>query len=330
MEIGNKFVDRKSPCFIIAEIGINHNGDVSIAKDLIDIAVEVGADAVKFQSFIPEDLYSSIACPQGIELLNKYKLSFKDQKALFKYAKSKDIIFLSTPFEFKSAAFLNELGVDAFKIGSGEINYFEFLEYVAKFQKPMIISTGSCNLSDIEKARDVIISTNNTDLAVLHCVSAYPAPDVALNLRAIDTLLKAFPFITIGYSDHSEGTEAAIIACTMGARIIEKHFTLDKNMDGPDHKASADPDEFKQLVKSIRRTEFMLGNGVKEKQNEETRYTRSLIITKDIEQGEIIKSENIIAGRPSGGLDPYFKSIIAGRKATRKIKKDELISLDMI
>lgn len=330
MKLGEKFIDKNSPCFIIAEIGINHNGDTKLAKDLIKIAKEIDADAVKFQSFIPEELYSSSACPQGIELLNKYKLTFEQQNELFEYARSQNIVFLSTPFEFKSAEFLNGLGVEAFKIGSGEVNYYEFLKYVASFKKPMIISTGSSNLADVEKARDAIYATGNTDLIILHCVSAYPAPDVALNLKALKTLQQAFPYSLIGYSDHSVGIEAAVIATTLGARVIEKHFTLDKNMEGPDQKASSDPEEFKVLIQAIRRTEKMLGNGVKEKQNEETRYTRSLMATRNILAGELIKAEDIVASRPPGGIDPEFKYLFVGRKAVKDISKDDLLFLDMV
>lgn len=330
MEIGNKYIEETSPCFIIAEIGINHNGDVSIAKKLIDQAAEIKVDAVKFQSFIPEDFYSSTACPEGIELLNKYKLTFEQQKELFDYTQKKGLIFLSTPFEFKSAKMLNELGVEAFKIGSGEINYFEFLKYVAAFNKPMIISTGSCDFSDIEKARCAIYSTGNTEIAILHCISAYPAPAEALNLRAISTMKQAFPYSVIGYSDHSEGIEAAITAVVLGAKIIEKHFTLDKNMEGPDHKASSDPKEFKTLVNAIRKTEKMMGNGVKEKQPEETRYTRSLMVIRDIQQDEVIQADDIIAARPPGGIDPEYKNIFVGRKAVTALKKDTLLTFDMI
>lgn len=330
MEIGNKYIEENSPCFIIAEIGINHNGDISIAKKLIDKATEIGVDAVKFQSFIPEDFYSSTVCPEGIELLNKYKLTFEQQKELFEYTKKQGLIFLSTPFEFKSADMLNELEVNAFKIGSGEINYYEFLEYVAAFKKPMIISTGSCDFSDIEKARCAIYSAGNTEIAILHCVSAYPAPVEALNLRAITTLKHAFPYSVIGYSDHSEGIEAAITAVVLGAKIIEKHFTLDKKMEGPDHIASSDPEEFKSLVKAIRKTEKMMGNGVKEKQPEETRFTRSLMVTRDIKQGELFNTEDIIAARPPGGLDPEYKCIFIGHKAALNIKKDTLLTFDMI
>ena len=330
MNIGNKIIDSQSPCFIIAEIGINHNKDICLAKKLIDIAKEINADAVKFQSFIPEDFYSSKFCPEGIELLNKYILTFDQHKELFDYCKKKDIIFLSTPFEFKSAKMLNELGVDAFKIASGEINYFEFLKYIAAFNKPMIVSTGSSSLSDVEKAKESIYNAGNHNIAFLHCVSAYPAPDEALNLKAIQTLKCAFPSIPIGFSDHSTGIEAAITSVVLGANIVEKHFTLDKNMDGPDHIASSDPDEFKAMIDSIKRVERMLGDGVKRKQSAETRFTRSLMSIRDIKEGEEIKYDDIVAARPPGGLDPDQKHLFVGRKAVRFIFKDELLNLDMI
>lgn len=330
MQIGNKSVDSNSPSFIIAEIGINHNGDIALAKKLISIAAKIKADAVKFQSFIPEELYSSTACPEGIELLNKYKLTFEQQQELFHFAQSKNILFLSTPFELKSAKMLYELPVAAFKIGSGEINYYEFIEYIAKFDKPIIISTGGSNLSDVERAKAAVFSTGNTNVVIMHCVSSYPAKDEHLNLNAITTLKQAFPDCIIGYSDHSVGIEAPIIATVLGAKVIEKHFTLNKDMKGPDHKASADPLEFTQMVSAIRRTELMLGSGIKERQPNEGRYTRSLIATKDIKEGEIIQDEDVIASRPSGGLDPDMKYLFLGRKALRDINKDELLNFDMI
>lgn len=330
MEIGRYTIDKASPCYIIAEIGINHNGNINTAKELISIASNLGANAVKFQSFIPEDFYSSIACPEGITLLNKYKLSNEQHKELFDYCKVRKIDFISTPFEFESAKMLDKLGVPAFKIASGEINYYEFLKFVANFKKPMIISTGGSYLSDVEKARDAIYSTGNRDLAILHCVSAYPAPDEALNLNVIKTLKQNFPFDIIGFSDHSVGCEAAVIAVTYGAKIIEKHFTLDKKMEGPDHQASADPKELEQLITGVRRAEKMFGSGVKEKQSQELRYTRSLMFTRSIPKGEEIKDEDIIAARPPGGLDPEMKQIFIGRKTAKDVKKHELVSFDMI
>lgn len=330
MLIGTKEITETSPTFIIAEIGINHNGDIKLAKELITIAARLKADAVKFQSFIPEDLYSSISCPEGIELLNKYKLTFEEQKELFNFAKKENILFLSTPFEFKSAEMLNKLNVPAFKIGSGEINYYDFLEYIALFKKPMIISTGGSSLSDVEKARGKIRNSGNKDIIILHCISNYPAEDERLNLKAINTLNTAFPDCIIGFSDHSKGIEAAIIAVTLGAKVIEKHFTMDKSMIGPDHMASSDPNEFEDLIKAIRRTEKMLGNGIKKRQPNEGRYTRSLIATRNISSGEIITSDDIVASRPSGGLDPEQKSIFVGRKAVKNIIKDQLLSLEMI
>jgi sialic acid synthase SpsE len=330
MKIGQFEIGENKPCFIIAEIGINHDGNIDKAKELISIASNTGASAVKFQSFIPEDLYSAEACPEGIELLNRYKLSFEDQQYLFDYAKLLGILFLSTPFEFKSAKMLADLGVEAFKIGSGEINYFEFLEYIAKFDKPVILSTGGSSISDVDKALGTIKNVTSADVAILHCVSSYPAKPEDLHLRAINTLRHTFPDSIIGYSDHSEGFEAAIAAVTLGARIIEKHLTYDKNADGPDHKASASPEEFHQMVKSIRQVEKMLGSSEKKRQLSEIKFTRSLTIKREIKKGEEIKEEDIVACRPSGGLAPVLKYIFSGRKASRDIKKDELASFDMI
>lgn len=330
MFIGNREISEHSPTYIIAEIGINHNKDVEIAKRCIDKAKEIGADAVKFQSFIPEKLYSPISCPEGIELLNMFRLTEEMHKDLFSYCQKRDIPFISTPFESDSAKLLNDLGIPAFKIASGEVNYYDFIKEVASYQKPIILSTGAACLGEVEKAHNTILETGNTDIVLLHCVSAYPAIPAMINLKAIKTLKKAFPDSIIGFSDHSAGVEAAIMAVSFGAKVIEKHFTLDKTMEGPDHQISADVEEFQQLIKSVRKAELMMGNGIKKRQDGEGRFTRSLASTRAIPHGHTIQSTDIVALRPGGGIDPEYKRLFVGKTATRGIQKGELLEWDMI
>lgn len=330
MKIANKLIDNNNPCFIIAEVGVNHNGDMALAKELIKLASILKADAVKFQTFIPEDLYSKVVSPQGIDFLKPYQLSKEQHIELMKYAEENKIIFISTPFDFKSAEMLYELNVPAFKIASGELNYLEYLEFIARFNKPMIISSGKGSLGNIEKAKNAIFNTGNKELAILHCVSAYPAEDSSLNLNVLTTLKQAFPDCVIGYSDHSLGIEASIVATVLGAKIIEKHFTLDKSLHGPDHKASADPAEFEKLVEAIRRAEKMLGKTKKEAQPCELEINRSLVFTRNMKQGELIKSDDIIAKRPAGGLSPEIKHFFVGKSIIKDVQEDQFVSFDLI
>ncbi|MEA3321199.1 MAG: N-acetylneuraminate synthase [Bacillota bacterium] len=337
MKIGNRYIGEDSATFIIAEAGVNHNGSIDIAKELIDAAATAGADAVKFQTFNSEKLASKFVQQakyqkentgieeSQVEMLKRLELSYKDHILLKRYCEKKGIEFLSTPFDIDSAKFLKGLGVDAFKIGSGDLNNIPYLIELDKLGLPVLLSTGMSNLSEIEESVSVL---KESDFALLHCTSNYPTPYEDVNLKAIQSLKRVFLKI-VGYSDHTNGIEISIAAVTLGAKIIEKHFTLDRSMPGPDHKASLEPNELKKLVESIRNTEKSLGDGIKRCMPSEiaTREVarKSLVVTKDLEPGDILTDDTVTIKRPGNGLEPKYYSIIKGKSIKRSIKKDEVI-----
>lgn len=340
IKINDRIVGDREPCFIIAEAGVNHNGDVELAKKLIDVAEEAKVDAIKFQTFKTENVVTKDA-PKAYyqikntgsnksqyEMLKELELKEEDFKELYRYARKKGIIFLSTPFDFESADFLDELGIPAFKISSTDLTNLPFLEYVAEKGKPVILSTGMGTLGEIEEAIDTIKNTGNNEIVLLHCITNYPADFESLNLRAIQTLREAFK-LPVGFSDHSLGIYAPIVAVALGAVAIEKHFTLDKNLPGPDHKASLDTRELKEMVKWIRSIEKSLGDGIKRPTPEEEEIKkvarRSIVAKVNIPKGTVITEEMITFKRPGIGLSPkYYKEII-GRRARRDINIDEMI-----
>ncbi|MCW7999959.1 N-acetylneuraminate synthase, partial [Clostridium sp. cpc1] len=259
--------------FIIAEAGVNHNGNIDIAKKLVDAAVEAGVDAIKFQSFKAGNLvtksakkaeYQKETTGNGnqFEMLKKLELSYKEHIILKKYCEEKGIMFISTPFDFESADLLEKLNIPLYKISSGDLTNIPLLKYIAKFNKPMIVSTGMANLGEVEIAVNAIKEGGNDKITLLHCTSNYPTACEDVNLNAILTLKNAFK-LPVGYSDHTIGIEIPIGAVAMGTKVIEKHFTLDKNMEGPDHRASLEPNELKEMVKNIRNIEKAFGNGIK-------------------------------------------------------------------
>jgi len=330
-----------SKVFIIAEAGVNHNGDIRLAYKLVDAAKEAGADAVKFQTFKAENVVSKIAEKaeyqekttnseeSQYEMIKKLELSFEDFVKIKDYCDKKGIIFLSTPFDYESVDFLESL-VPLYKIPSGEIANLPFLEYIAKKGKPTILSTGMSTLGEVEEAVKTIINVNSSlPLVLLHCVSSYPAKYEDVNLKAILTLKEAFK-LPVGYSDHTLGIEIAIAAVSLGAKVIEKHFTLDRGLPGPDHKASLEPDELRAMVKAIRNVEKALGNGIKKPTQNEHEVMkvarRSLVAARDIRAGEIIKKSDILIKRPGTGIPPKFKEIFIGMRPTRDIKKDNPFS----
>ena len=340
----NIFKIFKNPTFIIAEAGVNHNGDVDVAKKLIDAAKEAGADAVKFQTFKAENIvvknaekakYQKVIAKEETqyEMLKKLELSDDDFKDLADYARKKDILFLSSPFDEESTDLLYELDVPAFKIGSGEITNFPLLKYIAKKEKPIILSTGMSSLGEVEEALNVIKSEGIEDVILLQCVSNYPARIEDVNLRAMETLKQSFK-IPVGFSDHTLGITASIAAVASGACVIEKHFTLDRNLPGPDHKASLEPDELKEMVKAIRDVEKALGDGIKRPTKDEVaikRVARRSIVAKiDILEGAIITEEMLEVKRPGTGIPPKYMDMIVGRKAKENIKGDEIIAMGMI
>lgn len=332
--------------FIIAEAGVNHNGDLELAKRLVDVAVAAGANAVKFQTFIPEDVASKNAglapyqkanmCDSNIsqfEMIRRLALSFDEFRELKIYCDRAGIIFLSTPFDYGSVDFLYSLGVPLFKVPSGELTNHRFLRYVAAKGRPLIISTGMATLGEIEDAIEIVKETGTKDITLLHCTSAYPAPYEEINLRAIITLKQAFGF-PVGYSDHTLGIEVAVAAVALGAGIIEKHFTLSRDMEGPDHRASLEPDELVALVRAIRNVEKALGDGKKHPTPTEKEVMkvarRSLVAAQFIAAGEVITEEKLAIKRPGTGISPQMWSVVVGRRARVDIPADTPITWGMI
>lgn len=342
IKISNKLIGGQEPCFIIAEAGINHNGDISIAKKMIDLAINCGVDAVKFQTFTAKEFVSNESemfeyKSQGkkvkeseLKMFERNEFSQEEWKEIANYCKKRKIIFFSTPQNISNLELLLKIGVPAIKVGSDDLVNLPLLEEYSKKGLPMIISTGMAYLSEVDEAVRTV-RKNNKDLAVLHCVSSYPAEFEELNFKKIETLKKAFPECVIGYSDHSSGVTANIIATALGAKIIEKHFTLDKNMPGPDHWFSADPKELKELVQGIRNTEKALGSSEIKPTESEAKMRapahRSITAAKDIKKGELLTKEKIVVKRPGTGILPKFIPFIIGRKAKQDIKKGELIAL---
>lgn len=340
IQIENTLIGLNQPCFIIAEAGVNHNGNINLAKKLIDEAKKAGADAVKFQTWITEEIATESAkqatyqtTNTGLEesqydMLKRLELSQNDFRELKLYADQKGIIFLSTPDEEKSADFLFELGIPAFKIGSGEVTNLPFLSHIAKMGKPIILSTGMADISEIKEAVKTIRKEKNDELFLLHCTTDYPCSLRDANLRAMPALAKIFK-LPVGYSDHSLGIMISVMAVAMGAYIIEKHFTLDKNLPGPDHKASIDPKELKKMVECIRNCEKALGSPDKKPTPSELKnreVVRKVLVAKtDILKGTRI-TENILALKRAGtGILPKDIKKVIGKKAKRSIRRDNLI-----
>lgn len=340
VKIANRLIGEGEPCFIIAEAGVNHNGDVNLAKKLIDVAKGAEADAVKFQTFKAEDLVSKCAekaeyqkettdaKESQFKMIKKLELSQSDFAELFDCAQKKGIIFLSSPFDKGSVDLLNGLGIPAFKVGSGEITNFPLLEHIARKKKPIIISTGMSTLGEIEDALEVIHKEGAKEIALLHCITAYPARVEDVNLKAIETLRCKFK-LPVGLSDHTLGITIPIAAVVLGASIIEKHFTLDKSMPGPDHKASLEPEELKQMVKAIREVEKAMGDGNKTPTDEEKQVQkvarRSIVAGVNIPKGTIITEAMLRIKRPGTGIKPKYLENVCGAKAKVTIKGDELI-----
>lgn len=330
--------------YIIAEVGVNHNGSLELAKMLIDKAKEAGADAVKFQTFSAENLVrtdakkavyqtkKTSADESQYEMLKKLELSFNDFIELKKYAKTKEIDFLSSPFDIESARFLKTLNLKIFKIPSGEVTNYPLLREIGSYGVKVFLSTGMCSLCDIEQAIDVLIEagTKRDEITVLHCNTEYPSPYEDVNLKAMITIREAFK-VSVGYSDHTLGIEVLIAAVALGATVIEKHFTLDKNLPGPDHSASLEPEEFQALVKAVRNIEKALGDGIKRPSASETKniniVRKSIVAKIDIKKGERFSEDNLTTLRPANGINPMRWKEIIGRPAKRDFKKGEPIEI---
>lgn len=340
LRIGKKLVGVDEPCFIIAEAGVNHNGDVSLARKLVDAAVEAGVDCVKFQTFSTEKLVTltapkpeyqkrgPLASESQYRMLKGLELSHKDQEELKRYADQKGIVFMSTPYDEESADFLVNIGVPALKISSADITDLPLLAHCAAKGVPLIVSTGMSTLGEVEEAVSAIRQSGAPPLALLHCNFNYPANYEDVNLRAMTTLGRAFQ-LPVGYSDHTPGYDICLAAVALGAVIIEKHFTLDRNLPGPDHKASIEPGEMTELVTRIRRVERALGSPLKAPSGAEvanrTISRRSLVAAVDIRAGQTISREMVAVKRPGSGLEPKYLPGLVGRVARCDIHKDELL-----
>lgn len=344
IRVGERIIGPGHPCFIVAEAGVNHNGNLDMAMQLIDVAVEAGADAVKFQTFNPASSVTKTATKAPYqkagendretfyELLVRLALSYDDFRKLNDYARERGIIWFSKGLK-DDTDFLVSLGVPLLKIDSSQIVWYSHIRKAAKYGIPIILATGASTLGEVEKALDTIYETGNHDVILLHCTTAYPAPINQVNLRAMVTLRNAFG-INVGLSDHSEGIEAALGAVALGAVVIEKHFTLDRTLPGPDHHASLEPDELAALVRGVRRAEAALGSPIKRPTALEREMMqlvrRSLVAERDIKCGECFDSSMVSFKRPSSGLGEELLEVVVGRIASRDIKEGEPITWDMV
>jgi N,N'-diacetyllegionaminate synthase len=334
----------KPHTLIIAEAGVNHNGDIELAKRLIDVAADAGADLVKFQTFSAERLATQSApkadyqnqttdrAESQFAMLKQLELSMEMHQALITDCQQRNIGFFSTGFDIQSLDYLASLGAERFKIPSGEITNLPYLRHVGGFGKPVILSTGMAVLGEIEAALEVLetAGTPRTEVTVLHCNTEYPTPMQDVNLRAMCSIRDAFG-VAIGYSDHTPGIEVPIAAVALGATVIEKHLTLDRNLPGPDHKASLEPDEFVAMVRGIRNIERAMGDGIKRPSHGEAKnmpiVRKSLVAAKPIFAGERFTAENVTAKRPGTGISPMRWDEVMDRIAVRDFAADELIRL---
>ena len=327
--------------YIIAEAGVNHNGDINLAYQLVDAAKAAGVDCIKFQTFKSENLVSHTAQKAEYQkaatgdssqqdMLKQLELSFGEFVSLKEYCDRKGICFLSTPFDFESIEFLNSIEMPFWKIPSGEVTNYPYLVALAKTGKPVVMSTGMCEMQEIEDAITVLRENGTSEIKLLHCNTEYPTPYEDVNLRAMKTLRDAFG-VEVGYSDHTKGIEVPIAAVAMGAAVIEKHFTLDRNMEGPDHKASLEPQELKQMVDSIRHIEAALGSGDKKPSPSEKKNMavarKSIVAAARIKAGDILTEENITVKRPGNGICPMRWKEVLGTRAVRDFEEDELIEI---
>ncbi len=335
---------------VIAEAGVNHNGSLDLAKKMVDAAYDAGADYIKFQTFIPKNMVSVHAQraqyqkkaqleQQGLmteetqfEMLERLALTFDDFATLKYYAVKKGIGFLSTPFDLESVHFLDQLGMDFWKLPSGEVTNLPFLETIAKTGKPIVMSTGMCNLEEVREAIAAIRKIHPSNLTLLQCNTEYPTPYSDVNLMAMKTMGEEF-HVPVGYSDHTQGIAMSLAAVALGAVVIEKHFTLDRQMEGPDHKASLMPEELEEMIMGIRQIELGLGNGIKAPSESEKKNInaarKSIVAGTDIHKGELLSVDNLAIKRPGGGISPMKWHQILGKSANRDYLADELLDDSM-
>ena len=343
--IGERRVGPGLPCLVIAEAGVNHNGSLEMALRLVDAAADAGADVVKFQTFKAEEVVSPVApkadyqvqttggSESQLEMVKKLELPPEAFRQIERHCRQRGIVFMSTPFDNGSVDLLQELGVVAFKIGSGELTNLPFLSYVAAKGKPLILSTGMSNLHEVAAAVETIRAAGNRELVILHCVSNYPAAPSSVNLRVMKTQEDEFR-VPVGYSDHTEGITIPLAAVALGACIIEKHFTLDRNLPGPDHRASLEPGELEALVRGIRTVQSALGDGRKRPAAEELNTAavarRSLVAACDLQAGTILAEAMIAIRRPGTGLPPSALPELVGRRLRQDISAGGLFTTEML
>lgn len=328
--------------FVIAEAGVNHNGSLDLAKRLVDIAVEAGADAVKFQTFKADKLVSkgaqkavyqrqtTSANETQHEMIRKLELDESAHRAIISHCNEKRIMFLSTPFDHDSIDMLNDLGMSIFKVPSGEITNLPYLRHVGSLGKEVILSTGMADLGEIEDALDVLLISGipRDKITVLHATTEYPCPVDEVNLQAMQTIRHAFD-VKVGYSDHTQGIDVPIAAVAMGACVIEKHFTLDRTMEGPDHKASLEPQQLKEMIIAIRRVSRAMGDGIKKPSKSEKKNIavarKSIVASRQIKAGEVFSEANVAVKRPGGGINPMRWDEVVGQVAQRNYEEDDPI-----
>ena len=331
-----------SKVFIIAEAGVNHNGNIEIARKLVDEAVLAGADAVKFQTFKAENLVcrnakkadyqmeTTDSVESQFDMLKKLELTPDMHRELIEYCGEKNIMFLSTPFDIVSLRYLTECGIGIIKIPSGEITNYPYLREVGRTGKPVILSSGMSRLEEIQDAISVLQEYGSSEITVLHCNTEYPTPYGDVNLKAMLTIREKLG-VDVGYSDHTPGIEVSVAAAALNAAVIEKHFTLDKNMEGPDHKASLEPGELREMIRQIRNIEAALGNGEKVPSDSERKnieiVRKSIVAKKTIKQGEVFTEDNLTTKRPGNGICPMRWNEVIGQKAVRDFGADELIEV---
>jgi len=341
ISLDRKIISYDSPVFIIAEAGVNHNGNLRTALKLIDAAVLAGVDAIKFQTFRAEDVVTRAGemaeyqkknigrIESQLEMLKKLELPDDFYQPIIEHCRKKKIIFLSSPHGgFNSVDQLVKLKLPAFKFGSGDLTNLPVLEYAAKFKKPMILSAGMATLAEIQTAVKIIKRAGNDQIIVLHCTTNYPCPFNEVNLRAMLTMKQKLPAL-VGYSDHTPGIQTPIMAATLGACLIEKHFTLDKNMPGPDHSSSLEPEELKTMVRMIREVPVILGSEIKKPNPSERSMIKtvrkSIVAARNIKKGEIFSVRNLAIKRPGTGLNPNAWGRLLGKKAKKDFLTDELL-----
>ncbi len=345
LRLGDHSVGLGEPCFVIAEAGVNHNGDLDLALRLVDAAADAGADAVKFQTFsahrlatatAPKATYQRETTDAGEsqrEMLRRLELPARDYDTILRRCRERGLLFLSSPFDEESADFLVGLGVAALKIPSGELTNLPFLEHVSGCGLPLILSTGMATLTEVETAVDVIQGGGAPPVILLHCVSSYPAPAAEANLRAMATMSSGLGLLT-GYSDHTRGHAVALAAVALGAHVLERHLTLDRDLPGPDQRASLEPEEFAELIRDIRTVEAALGDGVKRRMpsEEDTAAVarKSIVAARDLPAGTVLDVSMLRMRRPGTGLSPSMRSDVVGRTLDVEVREGTLLELEML